>query len=284
VNLQNAELDKLFLKWRKFFKKCLQKRRRKLNISWKPLRISVFLLVLFIAKSGFLQANEIKLGLHGGLSIPNIKGNTEQSKGFSSRLGPNFGLFGELIMSNHFSLVMEVNYASQGGKRNGLQPITNLPSDLQLPLGMTLYANFHNETILDYIEIPVVARLGYGRQLRVFVNAGPYIGFLVRAKTITSGTSTVYLDPAGTQLFLLPPDYQPLMLSFDATTSVREDVRSTNLGIVGGGGLLYPLGSGSVILEAHFSLGLSNVQRNVETGGKNHTGAVVITVGYALPI
>jgi len=255
-----------------------------LNNNRKSFRVFAFLLVLFLAASGFLQANEIKLGLHGGLSIPNIKGNTEQSKGFSSRLGPNFGLFAELIVSNHFSLVMDVDYASQGGKRNGLQPITNLPPDLQLPPDMTLYANFHNETILDYIEIPLVARLSYGRQLRVFVNAGPYIGFLVRAKTITSGTSTVYVDPAGTQPLLLPPDYQPLMLSFDATTSIREDVRSTNLGITGGGGVLYPLGSGSLILETHFSFGLSNVQRNVETGGKNLTGAVVITVGYALPI
>ena len=244
--------------------------------------LPILLLLISSAAPAASPADQIQVGAHGGLSIPNIRdGDNEFSRGYTSRKGPFIGLFAEFRFHSNFFLRAEVNYASQGGKWDGRQPvIIDLPG-LIIPPDVILYADFNNETILDYLEVPVLAGLTWGEKPRFFINAGPYVGFLVRAKTITSGMSTLYLDDAGTPL-LIPPDFQPLPpLSFDATTDSKNDINDLSAGIAGGIGLAIPAGPGELILGVRFSLGLTNIQADVEAYGKNHTGAVVMTLGYA---
>jgi hypothetical protein len=229
-------------------------------------------------------ANPTRIGLHGGLSIPSIQGGTnEVSEGYTSRLGPYFGLFTDFEVRPGFSVRGEINYASQGGQRNGMQPITPDPS-LGLPPDMLLYAAFDNETILDYIEIPIMAKLTWGETLRFWIDGGPYVGFLVRAKTVTSGSSMLYVDASGTPL-TMPPDNQPLPpVDFSGETDIKQDVNSTNAGIAGGLGLEFTYGPGDIVFEAHFSVGLTNIQKDVELNGENRTGALAVIVGYAYPL
>jgi hypothetical protein len=248
------------------------------------LQILLFLITTAAPAAG--PAGQIQVGVHGGLSIPNIRGegDNEFSRGYTSRKGPFFGLFAEFRLTRRFSLRAEVNYASQGGKWDGLQPvIIDLPG-LVLPPGVILYADFNNESILDYLEVPVLAELTWGQMPRFFINAGPYVGLLVRAKTITGGMSTIYFDDSRTPL-LLPPDYQPLPpFSFEAETDSKKDINDLSAGIAGGIGLAIPAGPGELVLGVRFSLGLTNIQVDVESYGKNRTGAVVMTVGYAYTV
>jgi len=237
--------------------------------------LAVFLgLLLAAGVAGY--GTEVKLGVHGGLSIPNIRGNQNDpfSKGFASRQGPFFGIFMEKELAPHWSLVAEVNYTSQGGLRKGPQPIT---MDLGPGLPPVLYANFRNETILDYLEVPIMGRLAFGNKVRFFVNAGPYVGILIRARAVTEGMSALFLDEDLTM---------PISGEVDlgADTNVKDSLKSTNLGLIGGGGLMYPLGPGDLILEAHFQLGLTTIQKDVETSGKSQTGAVVVSLGYSFPL
>jgi hypothetical protein len=162
-----------------------------------------------------------------------------------------------------------------------MQPIIiDLPG-LVLPPDLVLYADFHNEAILDYLEVPLLAELTWGQKPRFFVDAGPYVGFLVRAKTVTGGMSTIYLDDSGTPL-LVPPDFQPLPpVSFDATTDSRKDINELSAGIAGGIGLALPAGPGEIVFGVNFSIGLSNIQKDVETYGHNRTGALEVVIGYA---
>ncbi|MGA2532788.1 MAG: porin family protein [Candidatus Aminicenantales bacterium] len=248
--------------------------------------LAVFL-GLIVAAGAAGYGAEVRLGAHGGLSIPDIRGNQTDiySRNFTSREGPFFGIFIETRLDPHFSLVAELNYTSQGGLRKGLQPITmDLPAGLPIPPGTILYANFRNETILDYLEVPIMARMTFGNKLRYFINAGPYVGILIRARAETSGTSALYLDEAGTMPIIIPPDTQPLEVDLGANTNVRDSLKSTNIGLSGGGGLMYPVGPGDLILEAHFQLGLTVIQKDVETSGTSRTGAVVVSLGYSFPL
>jgi len=242
----------------------------------KPFRSLVVLSVTVLALISAAPAEDIGIGAHGGISIPNIRGNQDDplTRGFTTRQGPFFGIFADFGLAPHVSLVAELNYTSQGGKRNGLQIITTLPAGIELPPDTSVFANFKNETILDYIELPLMARVSYGGRLRVFANAGPYVGYLVRAKAITAGTSPIFLDEAGTI-----PISEPV--SFDATTDVMDSLKRWNFGLAFGGGLKYAAGPGDLILEAHFQLGLTTIQKDVATSGNSKTGAVVISVGYA---
>jgi hypothetical protein len=44
------------------------------------------------------------------------------------------------------------------------------------------------------------------------------------------------------------------------------------------------LGPGDIIAAFHFSWGLTNIQKNVAVYGEDQTGAIVFTLGYALPL
>ncbi len=241
---------------------------------------SAALAALLVGSTARAQIPEVSLGGHAGLSIPNIRaGSTDVlSEGFSSRRGPFFGIFLEKKLSSNLSLVVDVNYTSQGGKRDGVQPITMDIGLPPLPDGTYYYADYHNETILDYVEVPVQLRVHLGTRLHVFVNGGPYVGFLVGAKSVTSGSSLIYLDEGMTQ------PVTPSPVPFDAETDVSDSLKGTNVGITAGGGIMPRLGPGALVVEAHFQVGLTTIQKDVTTSGNNKTGAVVVSIGYAFPL
>jgi hypothetical protein len=230
---------------------------------------------LIVFSAGPATAGPVRLGAHGGLSVPNIRGSETDvfSRGFTSRRGPYFGLFAEFDLGLRFSLVTELNYTSQGGRRNGMQLITDPPPGL--PLDIPFYANFKNETVLDYVELPVLGRITFGKMVHFFLNVGPYAGYLIRAKAVTGGSSPIYLDQAGTQPIVPSP------VSFDAETDVMESLKKWNAGLIGGGGVRFAAGPGDIVLEAHFQLGLLTIQKDAATSGNSKTGAVVISAGYS---
>src|SRR5580698_658728 len=125
--------------------------------------------------SGHAMSQTTWLGLKGGLSIPDLSGGggNPLSENYTSRLALNFGVLSDFKVHNHFSIQVELNYAGQGGKRDGMQPITNLPPSLasQVPPGSYLYADFNNKAVLDYLELPVLAKVTWGRLSGFYINA-----------------------------------------------------------------------------------------------------------------
>jgi hypothetical protein len=245
------------------------------------------LTILLIAAGTGFAGGAVKLGVHGGISIPNLRSNETDifSQGFSSREGPYFGLTADFALATRLSLAVDLNYTSQGGQRTGMQPITmGLPDGLPIPPDTVLWASFSNETILDYIEVPVRARYTFGGKIRFFLDAGPYVGFLVRGVAVTAGTSALYLDEAGTMPIVIPPSTDPLVVDLGAETDVKDSLETVNFGVVGGGGVLVPLGPGDLVLEARFQLGLTTIQKYPETDGHTQTGAVIVSLGYTLPL
>ena len=241
--------------------------------------LSVFLLALQTSHA------QVRIGIQGGLSVPELSGgNNEVSQGYTSRLAPNFGITAEFGITNHFSVQPEINFDGQGGQRNGMQPITS--TDLPpMPSGGYYYANFKNMSILNYIEIPVLAKYTFGVSgLRLNVNAGPYVGFLLNATQKTSGTSSIYVDKNGTPLVMpdsgggyaqLPPQ------SFDASSGVTSSIHRVNVGVAGGIGASVPVTRrASVSLDLRGLYGFTNVQKYAQDG-TSHTGNLIISVGYS---
>jgi Outer membrane protein beta-barrel domain len=244
-----------------------------------------FMIALFLSPINYSQ---VLIGLQGGLSIPSIGGGTnELSEGYTSRRAPNFGIFMDIPLNRNFSIQTAINYNGQGGQRNGLQPITNtsLPPN---PNGQYYYADFNNVSILNYLEIPVLLKYTWGGdKLKFQGNFGPYFGFLLNAKEETSGTSLIYTDKNGTPLMVpVPPDYQQYVQappqSFDATTNIFDSIHNFNFGAAGGIGIIFPFGQVQQLnLDIRFTYGFTNIQVYPEDG-KNHTGSLVISLGYSL--
>lgn len=241
--------------------------------------MSIFLLLLQTSRA------QVRIGIQGGLSVPDLSGgNNEISQGYTSRRAPNFGITAEFAITNNFSIEPQINFDGQGGQRNGVQPIPSPPPNLpQLPSGDYYYANFNNMSILNYMEIPVLAKYTFGFAGITFdVNAGPYVGFLLNATQKTSGTSLIYMN--GTPLVMpdgnggsvtVPP------VPFDTTSVVTSSIHEVNVGIAGGAGIILPLtGRASVSLDVRGLYGLTNVQKYAQDG-TSHTGNLIISVGYS---
>lgn len=232
--------------------------------------------------------SQTRLGIMAGPSVPNFSGGTnELSQGYVSRLAPHVGITLEHDLSAGFSLRPAIMFDGQGGQRNGLQPVTSTSLPPVQPGGY-YYADFRNTAVLNYVELPVLLAYHFGRrQIHVEVNAGPYFGFLVSATQKTSGTSLIYVDRNGTPLtFPLPPDYthtvQAPPQSFDASTDVHNSIHRLNVGIEAGAGLFIPLWEAqSLSLEIHGLYGLTNIQAYA-ADGRNHTGNILISLGYAM--
>ena len=240
--------------------------------------------VLFFAFAVQRSHAQMQVGIQGGLSVPNLSGgNNELSEGYTSRQAPNFGIVADVPVTPTFSIRPEVNFDGQGGRRNGLQPITT--TDLPpLPSGGYYYANFKNMSILNYLEIPVLAEYSVHEfGVRLFANAGPYAGILLNATQKTSGTSPVYMDKNGTLLVMpggnggyvqVPPQ------SFNASTGVSSSIRTMNYGFAGGIGASVPISSAtSASLTVRGLYGIRNIQTSASDGA-NHTGNLTVALGY----
>jgi hypothetical protein len=165
-----------------------------------------------------------------------------------------------------------------------LQPIDNLP-DVPVPPNTTLYANFDNETIINYLEIHVLISYtfnGGNSGLSEYSDVGPYLGVLLNAKTKTSGNSKIYLDKDGSTPLTIN-GYELPEQNFDSETSSTSDIKSINIGISGGIGINLNVGSGQLNLDLRGVYGFIPIQSD-DTNGSNNTGALYLAIGYGFKI
>jgi hypothetical protein len=250
----------------------------------KRISLCIVCLLTFSVISGSLSAQQFKLGFKAGTSIPNLRssGSNEISQGYESKVAQNIGVIADIGISEKLSIKTGFDFAGQGGIRNGNQPVTDLPAQFaqMLPSGTYLYANFNNEATLNYLELPLMAKMEWGSKLKYYVNAGPYVGFLLNAEQKTGGNSQLFFDKNMT--IPLAIQGQPLPAqSFDATTKIEDDLRSTNLGLTGGIGFAYGLNQKSaLVFDARAAYGLKSIQKDIAVNGNSKTGGLFLTLGY----
>ena len=239
---------------------------------------SFLLLAVAILFSSVSDAQNFAIGARGGISIPNLTAGGSESNplntGYKSRLGPDASLFGEYHFSSLFTIEAMLEYSSQGGKKTGMQAFPN-------PQGSTppyLYANFNSEAKLNYLLVPVLAKFGWNLSksspLRIYVDAGPFAGFLLSAKQVTSGTSMIYADPNGQEP--ASPSPQP----FNASNDIKDQLNTFNFGVSGNVGIAYGFSKSHIFIEGGGNYGFLNIQKGT-ANGKNNTGAGTVALGYA---
>jgi hypothetical protein len=250
----------------------------------KKLSLTLFVLfcltVMSSAQSSRLSGDsKYTIGILGGLNIPRLSGGNgnELSRDYTSRLGAAFGLTASLSLGSNFSLTADLLYSSEGGKRNGIQAFDASSVNPQAPAGTYFYADYNNESILNYVEIPVMLKyfIPLNKSSKLFVDFGPYIGFLLNAKQKTSGSSIIYADRAETMVVV--PEAQ----SFNANTDIMNSINLTNFGLTGGVGFAQTVNSGEIFLDARGAYGLTVIQKYSQNGN-SHNGNLLIDLGYAL--
>ena len=242
--------------------------------------------LLFAQSSSDNRESKFTLGIFGGLNIPQLSGgnSNELSRDYTSRKGDAFGLTASYSLESNFALRADILYSSEGGKRNGIQAIDTSSINSMVPAGTYFYADFKNESILNYLEIPVMVKyfIPVCKSSKFYIDFGPYIGFLLNAKQKTSGTSIIYADRAET-IPVTIMGYPIPAQSFDASSTVTSSIKPVNVGLTGGIGFTQTLGIGDIFLDVRGAYGLTTIQKNTQDGS-SHTGNLLIALGYDIPL
>jgi hypothetical protein len=272
--------------------------------------LKLLLLAFFLIAE--LSYAQVKIGAKAGYSVGRITDNSDNiyTEDYKSTSGVDFGIMFEFPVSDLFSLQTEILYTQRGGDRTGMQPIPTAALEdfgsvdqLNYMLSLQgkgpvddlnpLYADFNNISELNYIEIPIMGKLGWGETWRFYVEAGPYIGFLVKASQITSGTSLITLDAAGQDpLIVANPNYDPSdpasgplwvpvpPQSFDAETDTKDELNTLNFGFHAGTGLIRKIADKhEVFVGFRGSWGAKSLQKD-EVFGDSHVGGLIFSLGY----
>ena len=282
-----------------------------------------------------IYAQDVKFGVRGGLNLPNIMAggtNTPVSEGYSSRLAAGWGIFTELQVNPAFSLRLGVEYSGLGGKKDGMQAMPSMrlltemmSSNISLA-GMTpeqemamgvlatslpqyYYADVKNTAKFDYIVIPMLAQYGWDigqSPWRVYVNAGPFVSFILTGKQATSGNSRLFSDASATTTLwaniddivmlgefpipkaLVASQFPEIQAALDGQvefgeTNITGELRSTNFGVTGNVGIRYQCGRNYFFLEAGGNYGFITVQ-NDDANGSNRLGAASVMLGYSFSL
>ncbi len=259
--------------------------------------VLIIMAVMLISTS---YAQETKVGVRLGIGLPNLKSADDNvySKDYSSVTGFDGGFFLDYGLTENFSIKTELAFARKGGERNGIQPIP--PSQLdpqlsQITQGAVVYASFDNQAVFSYIEIPVLAKYEWHLDDKwgVYVNAGPYVDFIIDPKQETSGTSQLYYDESGTMPVQVPfnvgTDDNPNFIlvdlpaqDFNATTDINNDLANMDFGAMFGVGASYQISeTGELLFDARGSYGFIPLQNDTDTYGTVHMGSFTFSLGYA---
>jgi hypothetical protein len=251
----------------------------------KKLFIASFVLicittVLSAQSSLNARSSQFSFGVLGGLNMPRLSGGSgnEMSRDYTSRSGEAFGLTVSMNLGSNFGLRADLLYSSEGGKRNGIQAINASSVNPLAPAGTYFYADFNNESILNYLEIPVLLKytIQVSNSSKLYADFGPCIGFLLNATQKTSGSSIIYADRAKTTIIV------PIEQSFEASTDVKSSINHNNFGVTGGIGFAQRAFAGSVFIDLRGAYGLTVIQKDKQNGS-SHNGNLLIALGYSFP-
>jgi hypothetical protein len=283
----------------------------------------VLLFTCLFMLSVTMYAQPVSFGFRGGLSVPNIMagGGNPLSEGYSSRFSAGAGIFTEMKLNETYSMRFGVEYTGQGGKRKGIQamPSSQLIMDMATSMGAGIteeiaatlgrmaqymppafYADVKNLAKFDYVMIPVSFQAGKNLNnngpYRIYVNAGPFVSFLMSGEQVSKGTSKLFSDASQTRTLweMIPSETQAVISNAVpvlaetlengaefGTSVITGELRPVNFGIQGNIGLSYQYNKRNrFFIEAGGNYGFIRIQKNKATGS-NYIGAANIMAGYS---
>lgn len=193
--------------------------------------VTIVTLILVVVASVATTAEAqlpFSYGFKAGFNSSNVVG--DDADGFKSRTGIVGGLFVRFNIPGKFSVQTELLYSRKGAKRDSLLGAT------------TSYARVLKA---DYLEIPVLIRYKLAGKGPVSTNvfAGPAFAFAKSSETVVEG-----------KLEGIPVS--------GAINNYNE--KSTDIGLVLGGGIDVAVMSVGITLDIRYTAGLSSMWDNVD--------------------
>ena len=211
--------------------------------------LPVLMLIGSLACAQGLTGKGFKVGLNlatwGGSDADDLGGAEDLVPGMSIdkkiRLGFSVGGFLTFSISETFSIQPELIYTMKGVKYE--------MSGSFEEMGVTITYDGEDIFKLAYLEVPLLAKISFssGSSIRPNLQIGPAMAILLSAKD--DWELSVTGEEQGVSMTISESDEE----------DVKDDFKDIDFGLVFGGGLDFDVGTGTVTVDARYSLGLLNI-------------------------
>ncbi len=247
------------------------------------LPLCLFLLLSLSARAQVGEyRNDLAIGVNGGYLMNRISFQPDIPQSIMGGLtgGLSIRYTCEKYFSSICAIAAEINYSQMGWKEQILdldnQPVINQDTGV---------AEEYSRRI-TYIQVPLLARLGWGRErkgFQAFVQIGPQLGFYLNESTNcnfdidhpnTSDRASKLSGPSIGGTVYSNMYHKPVEKKFD-------------YGITGGAGLEFSHPKiGHILMEARYYFGLGNIYGNSKQDyfGKSNHGTIIIKMSYLFDI
>jgi hypothetical protein len=207
---------------------------------------SLILLIFFcsILYTAFAQKNKntnkqanMEYGFLSGVNFNSVRKNNQNvflKENLTNYNGVSIGAYFKLSINKLFGVKVLAQY-DQNGYRLGEITFTDASGNDLAPGNVTIKTT--------YLNFPVVGEFTFGSKVKYYINAGPYVGFLLSSNVITKIASNSNFN------------------GFESKEK-SDSYRNTNFGISFGTGTLIPV---SKKIQLHIALknnfGLSNIAK-----------------------
>ena len=197
-------------------------------------------------------SSNVAIGVKGGMDMSQVFFNPSVRQSFN--LGMTAGVMVRYVEENHFGLIAELNFVQRGWKEN----FEGAP--------------YNYRRTLNYIELPVLAHIFFGRRGRFFFNAGPQVGLFLGDNVAAN------FDPKDMATL---PDFP---IRNRTNSQMMLDVsQKFDYGISAGLGGEFNLNRrNSLMIEARFYYGLGNIfpSKRADIFSASNQMTISATIGY----
>lgn len=220
--------------------------------------LRLFFIVLALGSTGIdasaqtHYSSNVAIGVKGGIDVSRIFFNPSVHQKFP--IGATFGVQFRYIEESHFGLIAELNYIQKGWENSFEE------------------TSYKYRRIVNYLELPVLAHVYFGRRGRFFFNAGPQVGLRLSESTTTN------FDPSKIQQLPDFPNKNKINSEFTLPAYQKVD-----FGITAGLGGEFSINRRNALnLEARFYYGIGNLFRTERRDPfrASNNMAVSLTLGY----
>jgi hypothetical protein len=191
--------------------------------------IVIIILLFSLAFNAYSQTSKFSISINSLTTNFNYgKSNSQLSSYKKNFQGLQAGFSYQAGITPIFSVVPEIYFAMKGGTLQENNPLTSAKSTLRV----------------NSLEMPVLARIHINK---LYLNAGPYVGYQVGGRMKVDGSST-----------------SPETISKVSFGNSATDFKRWDAGLQAGAGYNFNLRQSILTLDVRYGYGLVNISRIVE--------------------
>lgn len=235
------------------------------------------LLILLLAGTAVCAQAQVQFGPKLGLNLTKMSTDDPAMDELERTMGTgvNFGAAMSIDINEMFSFAPELSFSRKGEKFT--YEFTEGDPDMgqfTAKINMTLK--------LNYIDMPLLVRATFGDNFKWYLNAGPTLGYWAGGKVL--GSVSMNGMPLGSQTFKIKfvdgVAAEPTEES-DYMEISKDDANRFEVGASFGGGAILPVLNQKLLIDARYTLGLTDMANEMEgVGSKLRNNVASFSVIY----